>query len=363
MKITANRDSLIAALQKIQSVVATRTTTPILSNALLEADAAGTLTLTATDNSLTVRTTIPAEVAEPGATTLPVKRLVGVFRELASGEAEIAVDANDIASVHAGSVSFRIHGISRADYPTLPDLDGARSCVLAQATLREMLRLTSYAASLDITRQVLNAVLLSFRGGKLSVVATDSRRLALVEQEIPADAMEADLVVPLKTVEELLRVLGDDGDLRILATPTQVAFEFDGTLIVSKLVNKTYPNFRQVIPTATGDRVTLDRDPFLTALRRTHMLVADATSSARLTFSQDHLEILTCAEGIGEARENLAVRYAGKDLSISFNPLFLMDPLKNLSTDEVYLDVVDDASPGVIRSTINFIYVLMPIRI
>lgn len=364
MKFTVNCEALLAALQKVLSVVDNRATNAILSNALLEADSAGTLTLTATDNTLTVRTTIPADVAEAGATTLPVKRLFSVSRELSAQEVEITVDTNDIASLHAENSFFKIHGISRADYPEIQDLTNARSYVISQATLRSMLRLTSYAACLDASRQVLNTVLLSFHEGKLSVVATDSRRLALVEQELPFDpANEANLVVPLKTVDELLRILGDDGDLKILATPSQAAFEFDGTLILSKLVDKTYPNYRQVLPTASGNRVTLDREPFLTALRRTHQLVADATSSVRLNFSQDHLEVLTYAEGIGEGRETIAVRYAGPDLSISFNPLFLMDPLKNLSTDEVFLDVLDDASPGVVRSTINFIYVLMPIRI
>ena len=233
-----------------------------------------------------------------------------------------------------------------------------------QAAFRNMLRLTSYAASTDASRALLNGVLLSFKAGKLSVVATDSRRLALVDHEVefPADTA-IDLIVPLKTVEELLRTLGDAGSLKIMATPQQIAFEYDGILVVSKLVEGVYPNFRQVIPQAAGERVALERELFLTAVRRTSQLVSDAVSGVKLTFTKNRLEILATAPEIGEARETMDVKYKGPDIAISFNPAFVMDPLKALTADEVFLDLMDETSPGVMRSTLSFVYVLMPIRI
>ena len=239
-----------------------------------------------------------------------------------------------------------------------------KAYVIDQAAFRNMLKLTSYAASVDANRPLLNGVLLSFKAGKLSVVATDSRRLALVEHEVefPADA-EMDLIVPLKTVEELLRTLAETGTVKILATAKQIAFEFDRILIVSKLVEGTYPNFRQVIPQANGERVAMERETLLTAVRRTSQLVIDAVSGVKLTFTKNRLEILATAPEIGEARETMDVKYKGPDIAISFNPAFLMDPLKALTTDEVYLDLLDDTSPGVLRSSISFVYVLMPIRV
>ena len=363
MKIKVNKEAIIDCLQKVQSVINPRNALPVLSNVLFKAEN-GKLELTATDMSLTVRAIMAAEVLEPGVTTLPAKRIFGVFRELSVEEAEMNVNSDNIAFIHAGSSDFRIHGISEADYPSLPEMADAKSYSFEQSAFRNMLKLTSYAASTDANRHLLNGVLLSFKSGKLSVVATDSRRLALVEHEVefPADA-GIDMIVPLKTVEELLRTMGDSGTLKILATPKQIAFEFDGILIVSKLVEGVYPNFRQVIPQATGDRVSMERETLLTAVRRTSQLVIDTVSGVKLTFTKNRLEILATAPEIGEARETMDVKYNGPDIAISFNPAFMMDPLKAMTTDEVFLDLTDDTSPGVMRSTISFVYVLMPIRV
>lgn len=363
MKIKVNKEAMIDSLQKVQSVINPRNALPVLSNVLMKAQK-GKLEITATDMSLTVRATLDADVAEPGTTTLPAKRIFGVFRELSVDDAEMEVSDQNVASIQAGSSYFRIHGISEADYPNLPEMADPKVYVVDQAAFRNMLKLTSYGASVDPNRPLLNGVLLSFKAGKLSVVATDSRRLALVEHEVefPADA-EMDLIVPLKTVEELLRTLGEAGTVKILATPKQIAFEFDRVLIVSKLVEGTYPNFRQVIPQANGERVAMERETLLTAVRRTSQLVIDAVSGVKLTFTKNRLEILATAPEIGEARETMDVKYNGPDIAISFNPAFLMDPLKALTTDEVYLDLLDDTSPGVLRSSISFVYVLMPIRV
>lgn len=363
MKIKVNKDAIIDCLQKVQSVINPRNALPVLSNVLLKAEK-GRLEVTATDMTLTVRASMPAEVLEPGTTTLPAKRIFGVFRELSVDEAEMEVNDDNIAFIHAASSYFRIHGITEADFPALPDMEAPKTYSLDQATFRDMLRLTSYAASIDVSRPLLNGVLLSFKNAKLSVVATDSRRLALVEHEVefPADAA-MDLIVPLKTVEELLRTLGESGPLKIQATPKQIAFEFDGILVVSKLGDGVYPNFRQVIPQSSAHRVAMERETLLTAVRRTSQLVIDAGSGVKLTFTKNRLEILATAAEIGEARETMDVNYNGPDIAISFNPAFVMDPLKALTTDEVFLDMTDDTSPGVMRSTISFVYVLMPIRI
>lgn len=363
MKIKINKEAIIDCLQKVQSVINPRNALPVLSNVLIRAED-GRVELTATDMNLTVRSTMEAEVIAPGATTLPAKRIFGVFRELSVDEAEMEVNDDHIAFIQAASSFFRIHGITEADYPVLPEMEDAKSYTTDQGALRNMLRLTSYAASPDPNRQLLHGVLLSFKGGKLSVVATDSRRLALVEHEVefPADA-EMDLIVPLKTVEELIRTLGDTGPVKIMANQKQVAFEYDGTLVISKLVEGVYPNFRQVIPQSSGERATMERETLLTAIRRTSQLVSDAVSGVKMTFTPNRLEVLATAAEIGEGRETMDVKYNGPDIAISFNPAFLMDPLKALTTDEVYLDLIDDTSPGVVRSTLNFVYVLMPIRL
>lgn len=362
MKFKVNKDDINSCLQSLQSVVSSRNTLPVLGNVCFKAGN-GQLELTATDMDLTVRTIIAADVAEAGATTLPAKRIFSIFRELPAEEISVTVDADDIASISADASFFRVNGLPEADYPRLPVLADARVFPFEQGTFRDMLEHVSYAASTDAARQILNGVLLSFKDGKLSVVATDSRRLALTDHELefPADS-EMEVIVPLKTVNELQRTLGDAGELKIMVGEKQIAFEFGSVLIISKRVEGNYPNFRQVIPQSSEERATMDREYFLNAIRRASLMSTDTANAVKLSFSDNKLEISAASSEVGEARETLAVKYTGKPIDISFNPAFLLDPLKVLVSDEVFLDLIDETSPGVIRSTISFVYVLMPIR-
>jgi DNA polymerase III subunit beta len=362
MKLMVSKDVILTSLQKIQSVVSVRTTLPILQNILLKAEK-DKLWLSVTDLEVSVRTGLPAEVTRIGGTTLPARRIFSIFRELPANDIEIEVDDKDVGTIRSGSSYFKILGISEDEFPPLPKFESQRVYTVDQAVFKTMLRSTSYAASTDESRYVLNGVLLSFKGDKLAVVATDGRRMALFEQEVefPKGA-EADLILPFKTVDELTKTLGDEGVLKIQATENQIAFEFDDMVIVSKLVEGTYPNFRQVIPGQCEERVPVEREALLTALRRVSLIANDKSNSVKLAFGKNKLEITAITPEIGEARETLPINYNGKAFSVAFNPEFLMDPLKTLAKDEVFLELTDDLSPGVVKSDIPFLYVLMPMR-
>ena len=362
MKIKVNRDEILEGLQKVQSIVSPRTTLPILSNILVQADA-GKLTLTATDLEVTVQTSIVADVVKGGGSTLPAKRVYSVFRELPNHDIEIEVDDKNVASITCGPSFFKLVGMNENDFPSLPTFEGGKTYVLEQSVLKEMLKKTSYAASTDETRYILNGVLLSFKDEKATVVATDGRRLALLEKEIefPKEA-EADYVVPTKTVNELIRTLGDEGELRIRATDNQVAFEFGDMLVISKLIEGTYPNYRQVIPSSAEERISIEREALLTAARRAALVTSEQSNSIKMTFEKNRLTLITITPDVGEAKETLPVKYSGKEISIAFNPAFLIEPLRALSGDEVHFEVTDDLSPGVLKSDIPFLYVLMPMR-
>ena len=227
-----------------------------------------------------------------------------------------------------------------------------------------MLQETSYAASNDETRVVLNGVLIAFKDEKIVVVATDGRRLALVEQELefPQES-EGSFIIPSKTVNELLKTLSDTGELVIQLLDTQVAFEFDNMLIISKLIEGAYPNYRQVIPSGCEIRIPVEREGLLTAVKRVALIAKEQQCTVRLAFESNLLEITTEAQDIGSAREAIPVKYDGVRIEVAFNPDFLMEPLKNLKSDEIYMELTDDMSPGVIKSNVPFIYVIMPMRI
>jgi DNA polymerase-3 subunit beta len=363
MKLTIEKSILLEALQNVQSIVGQRSTLPILSNVLLTAQG-DSISLTTTDMEVCVKTSAPAEIAEEGGTTLPARRFFSICRELPAGQVEIEVDAQDVATIRSGPSFFKLVGLSDAEFPPLPDFEENFVYTVDQAAFKEMLQKVVYASSTDETRYILNGALLSFKDEKLTIVATDGRRLALVEQEVefPEEA-EADLVVPSKTLNELIKTLGEEGLLRIRTSATQVAFDFDQMLVVSKLIEGTYPNFQQVIPAQCEERVAIDRETILLAVRRVSLLTDDQTASIRLSFGQNKLELITNSPEIGEARETIPVKYEGKEIDISFNPGFLMAPLRHLDSDEVFFELSDELSPGVIKTNVPFLYVLMPIRV
>jgi DNA polymerase-3 subunit beta len=235
---------------------------------------------------------------------------------------------------------------------------------LEQGVFKEMLRKTAYAASTDETRYVLNGVFLSFRDAKLTMVATDGRRLSLVEHEVefPAEA-EADMILPSKAVSELVHTLNDEGELKIYAKENQVMFQFGNAFVTSKLIDGTYPNYRQVIPAQCEERIAVDRESLLTALKRVALLITEKSGATKLSFGKNNLVITLNTPEVGEVRETVPIKYTGKEVAVAFNPEFMMAPLRNLESDEVYLELTDELSPGVIKCDIPFLYVLMPMRI
>ena len=363
MKFSINRAAFLDALQTVQNVVSNKGTLQILSNALLHVEN-NTLAITTTDLDISERCQVACEMIRNGSTTLPMRRLVNMVRELPEGKILIEVSDGDEASLQSGSTYYKVIGLPTNDFPPVPVTEGKFCYRIDQGAFREMLRKTSYAVSQDETRHVLNGVLLAFKEGKLTMVSTDGRRLALVEHEIefPPEA-EAEMILPIKAVNELTRILGNDGDLKIYAQKNQVVFEIGTTILSSKLIDGVYPNYRQVIPATCDERVTVERESMLAALRRVSVVTTDKSNSTRLTFSANQLTISTNTPEVGEGRDTVPVKYNGKEISIIFNPEFVMDPLKNMDDDEVYIEMTDGHSPALIKCGIPFLYVLMPLRI
>jgi len=363
MKFTVTKDAFIEGLQKVQSVVSTKTTLPILSNVLISA-LNNTLELTTTDLDLGVRCSVEADISSAGSLTLPVRRLFSIIRELPNQDILIEKDDKSAVTIKCGSSFFRIHGIVADEFPPFPKVEGSKSYKIEQKAFKTMLSRTSYAISTDETRYVLNGVLLSFKGGKLTMVSTDGRRLALADKELEfPESHEGDYILPTKAVNELGRLLSDkDDEVQINVSENQISFHVGKTTLVSKLIEGNYPNFRQVIPPEPKERVPVEREVFMAAVHRVAILANDKSNSIKLNFNKNNLTISTITPEVGESRESLAVDYKGKDLTIAFNPFFLLDPLRNLDSDTITIDLIDELSPGVIRNDEPFLYVIMPMR-
>jgi DNA polymerase-3 subunit beta len=307
-------------------------------------------------------------VKTPGSTTIPVKKFFGICRELGHLEIDLETDERNVCTLSAGSSYYRINGLSAQDFPPMPEFPDKREITLPQEKLRAMLRKTAFAISTDESRYVLNGIFHSLKDHKITLVATDGRRLSLVEEEVEISSeTEGDFIVPTKAINELTRLLQPGGEVGMRATENQVAYTLKGEksptiLLISKLVEGSYPNYRQVIPTEFKERIPIVREEFLAALRRAEIMTSDKSNSVKLTFTTNNLGITANTPEVGEARESLAINYKGADMAIAFNPVYMMDPLKALDSDEVYLELSDELSPGVLKTDGPFLYVIMPMR-
>ena len=368
MNLTISKEQIINGLQSVQNVVSTRTTLPILSNVLLRAEG-DRLEFTATDLDVTVSCAVEAKVTKPGASTVPVKRLFGIVRELSSLEIELEVDEKNTCSVRAGASFYKINGLSADEFPPLPNFKEDKKVVLPQETLKSMMKKTSFAISTDESRYVLNGIFMSLKDHKMTMVATDGRRLALVDEELDVpEKSQGEFIVPAKTVNELNRLLQEKGEVEIRYAENQASFALkdekgSAVLIVTKLIEGNYPNYRQVIPSETKERVALAREEFLHALRRAEIMTSEKSNSVKMAFGKNKLEITANSPEVGEAKETLAINYKGAEMAIAFNPKYMIDPLNALTNDEVFIELIDELSPGVLKINGPFLYVVMPMRL
>ena len=374
MKFKINRDHFANGLAQVLNVVGSKATMPILSNVLIEAEK-DQISLTTTNLDLGIRCRIKAEVKETGAVTLPVKRLATIVRELPNLDVTLDASPNHQVKLTSGGSNFRIMGIGKEEFPPLPETGEEKACSLEQSELLTMLRSVSYAQSSDETRYILNGVYFNFQDGRLSLVATDGRRLAVTskEMEIPAENAGA-IILPAKTVAELSRLLEKGGKVKISFTERKCSFQIatdkdaasglvDSIYLYSKVVEGNYPNYQQVIPKETHQRIKLERELFQQCVHRAALVCSDKANSVKIKLSSNLLEITAQSPDFGEAHESMAISYSGPDLQVAFNPQFLMDPLRALTKDEVFFEVKDEVSPGVFKTLENFVCVIMPVRL
>ena len=373
MKFKINRDHFANGLAQVLNVVGSKATMPILSNVLIEAEK-DQISLTTTNLDLGIRCKIKAEVKETGAVTLPVKRLAGIVRELPN--VDVTLDATPAHQVKltSGGSTFRIMGIGKEEFPPLPEFGEEKAYSLEQAELVTMLKSVAYAQSTDETRYILNGVYFNFKDGKLTLVATDGRRLALISKEMDVpEVTSGAIILPAKTVGELTRLLDKGEKVKINFNERRAAFQIatdkdtsgliDHVYLYSKVVEGNYPNYHQVIPKETHQRIKLERELFLQCVHRAALVCSEKANSVKIKLSSNLLELTAQSPDFGEAHESMAIGYSGPDLQVAFNPVFLMDPLRALAKDEVFFELKDEVSPGVFKTLESFVCVIMPVRL
>jgi DNA polymerase-3 subunit beta len=357
------KDILVKGVSTVQNAISVKTTLPILSNILLEATK-DRLKIVGTDLDIGIITEIPAKTQAQGSITVPAKKFLDIIKELPDSPVTISVKKNNMMHIICENAQFKIMGIPKDDFPKLPEFKESDAIKIDQELFKTMLNMTSFAMSRDETRYILNGVYVIIKKNSIQMVATDGRRLALMERSIDLPKnIDKKIVVPVKAVQELHRNLKDEGELSLVLGNNQAMFNVGDCIIITRLIEGEFPNYEQVIPKESKDKVVVDREKFLLAAKRASLLTSQDSQAIKINLEKGKMVISKHSPDIGEAREEVGVKYSGSSFSIGFNPSYLIDALKSLGEQSVHFELQDAEKPGVIRTKDKYIYVVLPMQL
>jgi DNA polymerase-3 subunit beta len=367
MKATIERAVLLKSLGHVQSVVERRNTIPILSNVLMEAREDGSLRLMATDLDLQVDESVPANVAQPGATTVSAHTFFDIVRKLPEGSQVELSAAEGKMQVVAGRSRFNLSTLPRDDFPVIAEGELPTRFELPAATLREIIEKTRFAISSEETRYYLMGIFFHVVDDQMRAAATDGHRLARVTVARPdgAEGMP-DVIVPRKAVQELYRLLEElEGTVEISLSPTKIRFGLGSAILTSKLIDGTFPDYNRVIPTANDKLLKLDPKSFSAGVDRVSTIASEKTRAVKISVDRDKVTLSVTSPENGVATEELAADYGSDGLEIGFNARYLLDILGEIDGDVVEVHLADAAAPTLLRENdkSNALYVLMPMRV
>jgi len=364
MKLTCERAALYEAVQLAGALASTRMAKPILQNVKMIAEGKR-LDVLATDLEVSIRFRLEnVEVSRPGAVAVSASRLLGILRESPDEQMDVEVKERK-CTVKGADSTFEMLGDDPGDFPEIAEMMTSAQVEVKRVDFIEMVDKTVFAAASESTRYALNGVCFVFSANHIELVATDGRRLAYIKRK--AKGVNADmgsLIVPPKALQHVSRVLTEEDDaVGMKVEENRVVFQTSRALVSSVLVEGHFPPYKEVIPKDGDKKATLKREAFLGAIRRAALLTTEEARSVRMDFSKDLLVLTSEAPEAGKAEVKLGVSYSGADLSIAFNPTFVTDVLRVLSSDEVTMEMKDASRPAVIQDGTSYIYVVMPINI
>jgi DNA polymerase III subunit beta len=367
LKLTTKREDLVSKLSTVSRAVSTRATIQALSGILLTASE-GKVTLAATDNDLSLETAVAAEIAEEGTVLLPGRLLAEVARSLADDTVSIeSREAERDVEIRSGSSSFHLRTLPAEDFPRLPAASEEPGLKLPAPVLEASIELVARAASRDDMRPVLTGVFVSGSDSELTMVATDSYRLAVKRTALEAAlGGEIEANIPARALRELGRILSQEGaeEATIWLLENQAVFAAGPVTLTTRLIDGQFPNFRQLLPESYDHDVRLPRAEFLEVTRRVSQL-AQRNAPLRLSFTAGELTVAAETPDVGDATETMPAAFEGEDLEIGFNPEFLKEGIESVEGEEVLLRLISPLRPGLLQPVENddFRYLVMPIRL
>ena len=335
MQFTIAREKLQDALTAVTATVPAKTTLPVLSDILIEATDRG-VRMSGTDLDIAVSTEVSAEIAEEGAITVPAKKLAEIVRELPGMPVELSTVGEQRVTVECGRSRFKLLGLPRDEFPSFPVVKFAESWRVRSGELQQLIGHTAFAASTEESRPILNGVLWEVREHQMRMVATNGHRLAKMELSLKSGNKPlGDLIVPPKALEQIRRLFPAEEDLEVARGESHLGFRSPSTAVFTRLIEGPYPSHEQVIP-KDNDRVAFaDKAALAQALKRMSVIASDQTHRIRLAFNTAMVKFSVQTPDLGEAQDELPIRFEGDPLEIGFNASYLLEILRYMPTDEI----------------------------
>ena len=369
MKITIPRQDLLDAVNKVKTVVSPKSALPILSHILLRAEE-GCIQLTATDLKVSIECKVDCTVDEPGSLTVSSHRLSMILSELPENDVTMELRENNVIMLQCGRTETKLFSMSPDEFPPVREFDGVQPLVFQQSVIKSLFSKTSFAICHDQARYNLTGLLFEILDDRLTVVATDGRRMSLyVQKEGIPDGISLKVIIPGKMIVELERLLNDDEVVSIFIDEAQAAFSFGSIRLVTALIEGNFPNYEMVVPKKHDKEAVIDTHSFLEATRRTRTMTNDKFNSVRYSLSSGSMTLKVVTPEVGEYQEDMAIQYEGGDIEVAFNPDFMLDVLRRINTEKTCFVLKDAMSPGMIMPSSeagpedSYINVIMPIRI
>jgi DNA polymerase-3 subunit beta len=371
MRIEVDKESLLKSINIADSIITSKQINTILSNCLLNVSR-DEITIISTDNEIGIRTKLSVISDSEDSFTVYGKKLSGILKELPSGGIIVDVSKDFLIDIKTKEGKVKGHytliGTDSGDFPDIPVYGDEDIVEIEQPILKEIIRRVVYAAATDTIKPIFNSVyLLSESAGKMTAVATDSRRLSMTTMSISNDIdLKEGVIIPLKTVNEVFRLLNPSGVCRFFVGKNQCFFQIGDTEVISRVVDGSFPNYKQVIPKENKIRATVQREKILESLRRAMIFTREPANKIVMYFKNDYLRIEAKTPDLGEAEEELAIETDGEDeISIGINAHFLIESIREIDSGSVVLGITGERSPVTVRpgNEEDFVSVIMPIQI
>ena len=371
MKFTVEKSSLFKSLSHVQSIVEKKNTLPILSNILIEAHN-NSLILSATDMDISITEKINCNIIDEGSTTVTAHTLYDIIRKLPeSSEVEIISNDGKIMSLRAGKSKFSLSCLLKDDFPIIEIGDLENELSIESLKLFKLIDKTRFAISNEETRYFLNGIyfhkIVNNNKNYLSLVATDGHRLAKFDCEYSDTIKDIPgVIIPKKTVNELYKLLSDfDGSVKINVNSNKIVFFVGESILISKLIDGNFPDYKRVIPKENKNTLKVDRLSFSLAVDRVSTITTDKLPVIKLKIMNNMVNLTSVNNESGTATEDINVNYSGDEIEIGFNSKYILEMINNLEDETIILDFKDSASPVIAKEESNpdLIYVLMPMRV